>query len=157
MPVMCFRKVWLNTLEKSLVNPSGLVALPDGKTSLPLFLLLLEYSTSIAESHVVIFRVSLNLLVYITKGSGEWKASLAIVLHHANWGTWFQGLLFYCWIQSIISTSSECSTSNIFDSAPFVTRQSKARGEVTSYTSHPWNYNTPRWEEPWAYFLHLVI
>ena len=40
MPVMCFSKVYLNTSAKSLVNPSGLVASPDGKMLLYLCLVL---------------------------------------------------------------------------------------------------------------------
>lgn len=52
-----------------------------------------------------------------------------------------------------MSISSECSTSNILDSAPFVTRQSEGQGEVTSDISDPWDDNAARWE-PWKYFLH---
>lgn len=68
------------------------------------------------------------------------------------------GLLFYCWIQSdfIISGSSECSTSNISDGAPFATRESEPKGEVTSYISRPQAYNTSRWGEAWKYFLHVA-
>jgi hypothetical protein len=47
MPVMFFSKVCLNTLEKSLVSPSGPTALPDGIMLLPLSVLFLEYSTSL--------------------------------------------------------------------------------------------------------------
>lgn len=134
---MCSSKVWLNTLEKSLVNPSGLVALPDGKMLLPLSVLLWEHSTSIVEQHAVIFRASLNLLVYIIKGSGRRNQSLTIVLHSANQATnfkaWFS--VAFKMIPSFVST--ECSTSHISDDTPFVTRQSEPEGEVTIYHSHP--------------------
>lgn len=145
---MCSSKVWLNTSEKSLANPSGLVALPDGKMLLPLSVLLLEHSTSIVEQHAVIFRASLNLLVYIIKGSAKRNQSLTIVLHSANQATdfkaWFS--VEFKVIPSFVST--ECSTSPTSDGTAFVTRKSEPQGEITIYISYPWDYNNPNKENP---------
>lgn len=119
------------------MNPSGLVALPDGKMLLPLSVLLWEHSTSIVEQHAVIFRASLNLLVYIIKGSGRRNQSLTIVLHSANQATNFKAWFSVAFKMIPSFVSAECSTSHISDDTPFVTRQSEPEGEVTIYHSHP--------------------
>lgn len=86
------------------------------------------------------------------------------MLYHANWVTRFQGLLFYCWIQSdfIISIFSKFSIYiKPLRCDPFVTRKLETQGEVTICISHPWEYSrisknitSPRWE-PRKYFFHM--